>query len=66
MVRAICLIGLTGGFLVISPSLRDTVTDTFAAATTSLEEYSPISYVVLGVVVFFGLLFYFSRGSAPR
>ncbi|SPF32206.1 exported hypothetical protein [Candidatus Sulfopaludibacter sp. SbA4] len=66
MVRAVCLVGLTGGFLAISPKLRDTVVDTFAQAATGLEDHSPYSYVGLGIAVFIGLLFYFSRGSAPR
>ena len=66
MVRAICLVGLTGGFLAISPHLRDTVIDTVAQAATGLEEHGPWSYVGLGVAVFVGLLYYFSRGHAPR
>jgi len=66
MVRALSLVGLTGGFLAISPSLRDTVVVTVSQAATGLEEYSPYSYVGLGFAIFVGLLFYFSRGSAPR
>ena len=66
MVRAICLVGLTGGFLAISPKLRDTLVDSFAQAATGLEDHSPYSYVGVGFAVFVGLLFYFSKGSAPR
>jgi len=66
MVRAFCLIGLTGGFLAISPSLRDSVLDTIAQASTGLEEHSPYSYVGLGTAIFVSLLYYFSRGHAPR
>ena len=66
MVRALSLIGLTGGFLVISPALRDSVADTFADASNGLEAYSPYSYVGVGALIFVCLWFYFSRGSAPR
>ena len=66
MVRAFCLIGMMGGFLAISPPLRDSVLDTFSQAAIGLEDHSPYSYVGLGVAIFVGLLFYFSRGSAPR
>ena len=66
MVRAVALLGLTGGFLVISPKLRDAVVDTFAEFSTTLEQHSPYSYVGVGVAVFIGLWYYFSRGSAPR
>lgn len=66
MVRAVCLIGMAGGFLAISPALRDSVVDTFSQAATGLEDHSPYSYVGLGFAIFLGLLFYFSRGSAAR
>ena len=66
MVRAVCLIGMAGGFLVISPNLRDSVLDTFSQAATGLEDYSPYSYVGLGFAIFVGLLYYFSRGHAAR
>ncbi|HEY2018763.1 MAG TPA: hypothetical protein VGH38_34900 [Bryobacteraceae bacterium] len=66
MVRALCLFGMTGGFLVISPKLRDSVLETFSQAATGMAEHSPYSYVALGVVVLLILMFVISRGSAVR
>ncbi len=66
MVRAVCLIGMTGGFLAISPKLRDSVVDTFAMASTGLEQHSPYSYVGVGVAVLVGLIIMLNRGSAAR
>jgi len=66
MVRAVALLGMTGGFLAISPKLRDSVVDTFAAAAVTLEEHSPYSYVVVSLVVLVGLIVILNRGSAPR
>jgi hypothetical protein len=66
MVRAIALIGMTGGFLAISPDLRDTVVDTISAAAIGIEDHGPYSYIGLGFVMFVALLYYFSRGHAQR
>ena len=66
MVRAIGLIGMTGGFLAISPALRESVAETLSQASMTLEEHSPVSYIALGAVLFVGLLYYFSRGTAAR
>jgi hypothetical protein len=66
MVRAVALLGMTGGFLAISPKLRDSVVDTFAAASVTLEEHSPYSYVIVSVVVLVGIVVILNRGSAAR
>jgi len=60
------MFAMAGGFLAISPKLRDTVADIFSQASTGIEEHGPYSYVGLGFAVFLGALIYFSRGSAPR
>ena len=57
---------MTGGFLVISPKLRDSVFEGFSQAATGLEEHGPYSYVGLGVVVLLLLMFIVSKGSAVR
>jgi len=61
MVRAIALLGMAGGFLAISPDLRDSVVNTISQAAIGMEDYGPLSYVGLGFLTFVGLLYYFSR-----
>ena len=66
MVRAVCFLGLTGGFLAISPKLRDAVVETVNAASTGVEDHSPYSYVGLGVAALLVLMFYLSKGTSVR
>jgi hypothetical protein len=66
MVRALGMLGLAGGFLLISPKLRFSIIDGLSEASLGLERHSPYSYVVLGVAVLGGLLIYWSKASAPR
>jgi hypothetical protein len=59
MIRAISLLGMTGGFLVISPSLRGTALVALGQVTFTIDRYSPFSYIALalglGVAVVFSL-----------
>jgi hypothetical protein len=66
MVRGVCFVGLAGGFMVISPQLRDSLLGGYEAFNTALEQNAPISYVMLGATIFVIMLVYFSRGSAVR
>ncbi len=66
MLRALALTGLAFGFLGISPNLRNTVMDGVAAATGTLDAYSPVSYVALAGLFVFGFLVYLRGASAPR
>ena len=49
MVRAISLVAMGGGFLMISPKLRDGVGGVLTVITSGLNDYSPFSYIVLGI-----------------
>jgi hypothetical protein len=66
MVRAISFIGFGGGFLMISPKLRDTVYGTVNSGVAGMEAYAPYSYVGAGMllVIAFGVSLY--RGAQPR
>ena len=66
MLRAFSLLGMTGGFLVISPGLRGTLLAAFAQAAAGLDKYSPYSYIAVAVALLGGLMMAFSRTSAPR
>jgi uncharacterized membrane protein YdcZ (DUF606 family) len=66
MVRAFSLLGMTSGFLVISPGLRGTVMDGFALAAAELDKHSPYSYVGVAFVLLGGLMLAFLKGSAAR
>ena len=66
MLRAFSLLGMTGGFLVISPGMRGSVLDAFAAAAAGLDKYSPYSYIGVSFALRGGLVLAFSKGSAAH
>jgi len=66
MVRGVCLVGLLGGFLAISPNLRDFVVDSYTAFNVTMDANGPYSWVAFGFATFVVMLIYFSRGSAVR
>jgi hypothetical protein len=51
MLRAISLLGMAGGFLLISPSLRGSVLSGLGQATLEMSKYSPYSYIVLALAL---------------
>jgi hypothetical protein len=57
------MLGLGGGFLMISPKLRLTVTDGLGSATHQMELYAPYSYIGGVVLVLLALLVSFYRGA---
>jgi len=52
MARLLSLCGMTGGFLLISPTLRGDVAFGFSATATLLNNYSPFSYVIIAIGIF--------------
>jgi hypothetical protein len=60
------LFGLGGGFLIISPELRDSVMDVGARGQQLLQANQPYSYVGVGAVVVVALGIYMYRCSQPR
>jgi hypothetical protein len=60
------LFGFTGGFLVISPQLRQTLTDGALSGLGLVHEYSPYSYIAVVLAVFGGASWVLVSGSAPR
>ncbi len=49
MIRALGLFGFTGGFLCISPDLRQTMADGAWTVIGYLKAYSPYSYIAAGL-----------------
>ena len=66
MLRACSLLGMTGGFLVISPVLRGNLLDGFTWTVGQLDKYSPYSYVGVALALLVGLMAAFSSTSATR
>ena len=66
MLRACSLLGMTGGFLAISPGMRGSVLDAFAVAAAELDKHSPYSYIGVAFALLGGLVLAFSKGSAAR
>lgn len=66
MARALGLFGFTGGFLIISPNLRQMVLDAFGNSLSFVQNYSPFSYVGIVVVVFGLVTVTLVSGSRPR
>lgn len=66
MTRALGIFGFTGGFLLISPAMRQMVTDGVSGGLGLLQQYSPYSYVGVVLVVFGGVSLTLVSGSSPR
>ncbi len=66
MIRAISLMGMAGGFLLISPKFRYSIVDVYSQAVDQIQVHSPISYVLLGVGALAGLMLYMHKTSQPR
>ncbi len=52
MVRAISIFGMGGGFLMVSPKLRDGILHGFSVTAGALNEYTPYSYIVVAIGIF--------------
>jgi hypothetical protein len=66
MVRGISLIAMTGGFLAISPNLRNTLLGGYTKAGVTMDANSPYSYVALGLAVVGMLLVFLRKSSSSR
>jgi hypothetical protein len=52
MLRLLGIFGFTGGFLVISPALRQTVLEWANAAALFAGQHSPYSYIGVAILIF--------------
>jgi len=59
-------IGLGALFLVISPTIRQTVLDAIGAIDHEFEVYAPYSYVAGVMMILLMLIISFHRGAQPR
>ena len=66
ILRVLSLCGLGGGFLLISPSLRGGVNTAMATLVSSLNQYSPWSYVGAALALFGLLMISMVRASQPH
>jgi hypothetical protein len=66
MFKALSMFGLGGAFLMISPELRGTVMADLAAIGNFLNEHSPFSYFLLGLVALGGAMIWVYRAAQPR
>ena len=60
------LVGMSGGFLLISPSLRESLWGVLGRGQHVMETYQPFSYIAAAVLGFILLCFYMYRCSQPR
>jgi hypothetical protein len=66
MARLLGLFGFTGGFLVISPEMRQTLWKGFHLADIFLQNHSPYSYLGVVVLVFGGVTMTLLAGQKPH
>ena len=66
MARVLGVFGFTGGFLIISPNLRQVLTDGAGSSLAFVQQYSPYSYVGIVLLVFGGVSLTLVSGSSPR
>lgn len=66
MFRAISLMTMTGAFLAISPSLRDSLLGLYRQAGVTMDTNSPYSYVALGLAVAGVLMVFLHKAAQPR
>lgn len=66
MARALGWFGFTGGFLIISPNLRQMLLDAFQSGLGLVQQYTPYSYLAIVLAVFGGVSLTLVSGSKPR
>ncbi|HWC99580.1 MAG TPA: hypothetical protein VG456_22625 [Candidatus Sulfopaludibacter sp.] len=57
---------MTGGFLLISPALRTNVIQGYSALVFTLNEFTPWSYIAIGVGIFVLLTVELYRHAIPK
>ena len=65
MIRTIGLIGLAGGFLVISPPMRQAALQAGLSTGACLDKYSPYSYAAVTAAIL-GVLILLARSVAVK
>ncbi len=60
------LVGMGGGFLVISPPLRESLLEQLGRGQQMMQANEPFSYVGLGACLVVALGFYMYRCAQPR
>ncbi len=66
MARVLGLFGFTGGVLIISPQLRQTLMEAAGSSLSFVQSHSPYSYIGLVVLAFGGVTITLVTGSSPR
>jgi len=66
MVRVFSIGGMTGGFLMISPGLRGQVVQGYSVLTSTLDDWSPWSYIAIGSVFFVLLTIELYNNALPK
>ena len=66
MLRILGLFGFTGGFLVISPAMRNAILDIGAMVGNFVQDHSPYSYVAAAILVFGGITLTLLTGQQAR
>ena len=66
MARALGLFGFTGGFLVVSPGLRQNLIDVVSVSSSFIQGHSPYSYIGLAVVGMGAVTLILVSGSNSR
>ena len=66
MARVLGLFGFTGGFLVVSPGLRQSLIDAVSIGSSFIQSHGPYSYIGLGVVGMGAVTLILASGSNPR
>ena len=57
---------MAGSFLVISPSLRNSLFGGYVQAGATMDAHSPYSYIALGLGVIMALMVFLYKASQPR
>jgi hypothetical protein len=57
---------MTGGFLAISPNLRDSLLGGYNQAGLTMDQNSPYSYIALGAAVVGALMVFLYKSSQQR
>ena len=66
MTRFLGIIVFSGGFLMISPSLRDSAMGVLSALADFTSSYSPYSYILLVLVALGGITLTLRTGQTAR
>jgi hypothetical protein len=66
MLRFFGMFGLAMLFLMISPKLRGSLLEDYHTIQKTVELYSPVSYIGIGVLILAGLMYGLYRSSQPR